>query len=371
MILIITSIIIFVLYGSLMLFYFFEWKKVIPFENKNGLPSTQLSVIIAARNEEESIGPLLSALTNQSYPSKLFEVIVVDDHSTDNTTDVVKQFETVKLVILNEPGQNSYKKKAIETGILHASGDLIVTTDADCLPGKNWLLTLASFYQKKDAVFIAAPVVFRHQNNVLQIFQALDFLTLQGITAVSVNSKLFGMSNGANMAYNREIFSDVGGFSGIDKIASGDDMLLMNKIWEKDKKNIHYLLSPDAIVSTSAMPTWKSFFNQRIRWASKAAYYKNFSITVVMVLVYLFNLLFPILFFAGFWISEYWFWLIGLWIGKTIIEWPFVYSVAKFYGKQRLMKYFLFFQPLHVLYTIIAGFLGQFGAYEWKGRKVK
>ena len=371
MILIITSILLFVLYGSLMLYYFFGWKKIIPFESNLQTPATRLSVIIAARNEEESIGPLLSALNTQSYPPELFEVIVVDDHSTDRTAEVVKQFENIKLVTLNEPGQNSYKKKAIETGILHATGDLIVTTDADCLPGEHWLSTMDFFHQINKPVFIAAPVVFHHQNNVLEIFQALDFLTLQGITAVSVHSKLFGMSNGANMAYSRKTFYEVGGFSGVDKIASGDDMLLMNKIWEKDKEKIHYLLSQDAIVSTPPMKTWKTFLNQRIRWASKAPYYKNIAITIVMLVVYFFNLLFPILFVAGFWNTDYWIWLIGLWIAKTIIEWPFVHAVATFYGKQNLMKYYFLFQPLHVVYTIAAGFLGQLGTYEWKGRKVK
>lgn len=371
MILIITSILLFVLYGSLMLYYFFGWKKIIPFKSDVQSPATRFSVIIAARNEEESIGSLLSALNNQSYPPELFEVIVVDDHSTDRTAEVVKQFENIKLVTLNEPGQNSYKKKAIETGILHATGDLIVTTDADCLPGKYWLSTMDAFHQTNNPVFIAAPVVFHHQNNILEIFQELDFLTLQGITAVSVYSKLFGMSNGANMAYSRKIFYEVGGFSGVDKIASGDDMLLMNKIWDKDKQKIHYLLSKDAIVSTPPMKTWKTFLNQRIRWASKAPYYKNITITIVMLVVYFFNLLFLLLFVAGFWKAEYWYWLIGLWIAKTLIEWPFVHSVAKFYGKQNLMKYYFLFQPLHVLYTIAAGFLGQFGTYEWKGRKVK
>ena len=130
-----------------MLYYFFGWKKITPFEHNYQPPATRLSIIIAARNEEETIGPLLSALNNQTYPQELFEVIVVDDHSTDRRADVVKQFEKIKLVTLNEPGQNSYKTKAIETGILHATGDLIITTDADCLPGKNWLLTLDSFYQ--------------------------------------------------------------------------------------------------------------------------------------------------------------------------------------------------------------------------------
>ena len=371
MILLIVSIVIFLLYASLMLYYYFGWKKIPVYKKTLQHVSTKISVLIAARNEEKTIGNLLTSLRDQTYRKEFFEIIVVDDHSTDKTADVVKRFEEVKLLQLNEQVSNSFKKKAIETGIKHATGDLIVTTDADCTPGKEWLSTLASFQGEKNSVFIAAPVVFQHQINVLGIFQALDFLTLQGITAVSVHNKLFGMSNGANMLYSRQLFNEVNGFSGVDKIASGDDMLLMNKIWNNNKQNIHYLFSRDAIISTPAMESWRNFFNQRIRWASKAAHYKNLSITVVMFIVYIFNLFFPILFVAGIWNNEYFFWLIALWLAKTIIEWPFVHAVATFYGKQNLMKYFLFFQPLHIIYTIAAGFLGQFGSYEWKGRRVK
>lgn len=354
-----------------MLYYFFGWKKIPVYKNTLQHHSLKISVLIAARNEEGTIGNLLLSLRNQSYPKELFEIIVVDDHSTDRTAEVVKQFEEVKLFHLNEPVPNSYKKKAIETGIKQATGDLIVTTDADCLPGKEWLSTMAGFQKEKKSEFIAAPVAFQYKNNVLGIFQALDFLTLQGITAVSVHYKLFGMSNGANMAYSRKLFIEVNGFSGVDKIASGDDMLLMNKIWNNNKRNIHYLLSQDAIISTPAMSGWKNFLNQRIRWASKATHYKNLPIKFVMTIVYFFNLLFPIFFVTGFWNKEYFFWLIGMWIAKTLIEWPFVHAVATFYGKQNLMKYFLFFQPLHIIYTITAGFLGQSGSYEWKGRRVK
>jgi len=371
MILSIASIVLFLLYAVMMLYYFFLWKKIPVYKNSVSPSSPKLSVLIAARNEEETIGHLLTALENQSYPKEFFEVIVIDDHSTDKTAEVIRQFEDVIVLHLNEPVVNSFKKKAIETGIQEATGDLIITTDADCLPGKEWLATIASFQVEKNSVFIAAPVVYEHQDNVLGIFQALDFLTLQGITAVSVHHKLFGMSNGANMAYSRKLFNEVNGFRGVDKIASGDDMLLMNKIWKNNKERIHYLFSREAIVTTPAMNSWKNFINQRIRWASKAAHYKNFSITIVMLIVYIFNLLFPILFVAGFWNNEYFFWLIVLWVGKTIIERPFVHAVATFYGKQNLLKYFLFFQPLHIMYTIVAGLLGQFGSYEWKGRKVR
>ena len=179
------------------------------------------------------------------------------------------------------------------------------------------------------------------------------------------------MCNGANLAYQKKAFEEVNGFEGIDNIASGDDMLLMHKIWKKFPGKVHYLKSKKAIVSTRPMKTWKEFFNQRIRWASKARSYRDPKIVLIMLLVYLFNLSFLILFLTGFWLHVLWYYAIALLIAKTIVEFPFVYSIANFFSKRSLLKYFIFFQPLHIVYTVIAGWLGQLGKYEWKDRKVK
>ncbi len=364
----------------LILFYWQTWKAIPVFLPSNEEPKTKISVIIPARNEEENISGLLQALQNQTYPKELFEVIVVDDHSTDRTANVVQQFPAVKLLQLKEDGINSYKKKAIETGIATALGELIVTTDADCLPSESWLKTIAAFKEEKKSVFIAAPVVLtpnpsplrgEGSNSLLSIFQQLDFMVLQGITGAAVYKKQLSMCNGANLAYEKNAFDKVNGFAGIDNIASGDDMLLMHKIWKQYPDKVHYLKSKEVIVSTQPMKTWKAFFNQRIRWASKARHYGDKRIILVLLLVYLFNLSFLALAIAGFFCYYYWLYLAGLWLAKTIIEFPFVYSVSLFFGKHSLMKYFFFFQPLHIIYTIISGLLGQFGTYEWKGRKVK
>lgn len=354
----------------LIVYYWQSWNAISDFIPLNTTESTTISIIIPARNEEENIGQLLQALQSQTYSADLFEVIVIDDHSTDKTAAIVQQFPSVKLIQLKEDNINSYKKKAIETGIAAATGDLIVTTDADCLPGNNWLATVASFKTENQSAFIAAPVVFENNNSFLQIFQTLDFLVLQGITGASVYKNAHSMCNGANLAYEKKVFEEVNGFQGIDNIASGDDMLLMHKIWKEQPEKVHYVKSKDAIVSTQPMKTWKAFFNQRIRWASKAKNYDDKRITVVLLLVYLFNLSFLVLAVAGFFCSSYWIYLIGLWLAKTIVELPFVYSVASFFNKKSLLKYFLFFQPLHIIYTILSGLLGQFGKYEWKGRRV-
>ena len=220
-------------------------------------------------------------------------------------------------------------------------------------------------------MFIVAPVVIESNSSLVQIFQSMDFMVLQGITGASVYKKVHSMCNGANLAYERKAFHAVNGFADIDHIASGDDMLLMYKIHKSFPGRIQYIKSKDVIVSTQPVKTWKVFFNQRIRWASKADKYDDKRIFPVLLLVYLFNLSFLVLFVAGWWNVSYWWCLLMLLAGKTLVELPFIFSVAAFFNKKQLVKYFVLLQPLHILYTIIAGWLGKFGSYEWKGRRVK
>ena len=341
-------------------------------------PNTGLSVVIPARNEEKNIIGCLESVCSQHYPPELLQVVAIDDCSTDKTWDLLRHFHTGEKVINStrlaevEDGEfSAYKKRAIETGIAMSHNNVIVTTDADCKHPLTWLKTIALFYEEKKPAFIAAPVALQNDSSVLQIFQALDFLVLQGITGASVHKKIHSMCNGANLAYEKRIFNEVAGFTGIDNIASGDDMLLMHKISSKYPDRIHYLKSKQAIVASLPMQTWKDFFDQRIRWSSKARSYDDKRIFWVLLLVYLFNLSFLVLLVGGSWFHVLWIYAGILWIAKTIIEFPFVYSVASFFDKTSLLKYFLFFQPLHIAYTIIAGLFGQFGKYEWKGRKVK
>lgn len=366
---------LFILYSILILYYWISWRSVpVFFIEANKIPSIKISVIIPARNEEKNIDALLRALQKQTYPRDLIEVIVVDDNSTDQTVEVVKHFNSVKLISLEETEINSYKKKAIETGINAASGELIVTTDADCIPPHGWLEKIALFKKENNSVFIAAPVNLiskKGNKNILSFFQELDFMVLQGITAASVYKQIHSLCNGANLAYEKKVFYEVNGFEGIDKIASGDDLLLMHKIWQQYPGRVHYLKSNEVIVTTEPMKTWKEFINQRIRWSSKAVHYDDKRIFWVLLLVYLFNLSFPVLLIAGIWNLKFIFWFLSLWIAKTMIEFPFILSLAAFFSKQSLVKYFFFFQPLHIAYTIIAGWLGQFGKYEWKGRRVR
>ncbi len=367
------TIIFLIAYALLIGYYYKWWKQLDEFEEDGSVECAKISVIVPARNEAATIAKLLVSLQNQSYPVDAFEVLVVDDHSTDHTIDVVNAsaLNNLRLIQPLAEADQSSKKKAIEAGVRQASGELIVTTDADCIAPANWLHTINNFYQKTGACFIAAPVKFSHDKSFLGIFQSLDFITLQGITAASVAAHFHTMCNGANLAYTKKAFEVVDGFEGIDKIATGDDMLLMHKIWKNNPSKVFYLKNKDAVVTTPPMPTWKAFFSQRKRWASKTLVYDDVRIIAVLGFVYLLNLLFIILTVAAFFNFFYWIDVIGFLLIKTIIEAPFVYSVAKFYDEEKLMKYFFFFQPVHILYTVSIGFISQFGKYEWKGRKTK
>ncbi len=379
-VLLISAIILAILYSLLILLYRRWFLELPKFQNDRELePITQFSVIIPARNEAENIDQFLPSILKQQYPAELFEVIVINDHSTDDTTQRIQAlqqtYSNLHLIELSEHIDNSftnaYKKKAIEIAVAQSKGDWIITTDADCRATADWLLLYDAFIQKEKPVFVAAPVMFFNENNFISLFQVLDFLSLQGITAAAVGAGTHAMCNGANLAYLKSAFYEVGQFSGINHIASGDDMLLMQKIKQRFPGKLGYLFHTNAIIKTAAMPDWKSFLNQRIRWASKADSYQDKSIFAVLLLVYLFNLSLVILAIGGFFMANGWSQLLWILIMKTLVELSFMLPVAKFFGGTNTLLWFPIMQPFHILYTVIAGWLGKFGSYQWKGRKLQ
>jgi glycosyltransferase involved in cell wall biosynthesis len=334
--------------------------------------ATQLvTVIIPARNESSNIKACLSALMAQTYPRSLMEIIVVDDLSEDDTAVIVKNFP-VKLIRNNpKPGTIAFKKQAIATGISQASGALILTTDADCIVANTWVSTMVNTLQSQRAYMVTGPVKMMPGNQCLSMFQSLDFAILQGITAASVGSGIHDMSSGANLAYIKSFYHEVGGFSGIDDIASGDDMLLMQKFSAQYPGSIGYAFSTDAMVNTKTEPTWKLFLQQRIRWASKATKYKDPVLFRILLLVYAVNLWVVALLVMGLWNRRAFVFGLILMIIKLMIEWRFVQNVLQFFSLLPLMRWFPIAQPLHILYTVVSGFFGQAGGYRWKGRNVK
>jgi poly-beta-1,6-N-acetyl-D-glucosamine synthase len=371
------TVVLFFFYAILIGYYYSAWKKIpmVDLSISHQSYSTSISVIIPARNEEKNISSCIQSLLHQTYPKELFEIIIVDDHSSDDTWKILQQFSStekniipIKLADFVSPGIKAYKKFAIETAVHQASGELIITTDADCVFNERWLATIASFHNSANAKFIAAPVRINADNSFLSIFQTLDFITLQGITGASVYKRFHSMCNGANLAYEKKVFFEVNGFRGIDNIPSGDDMLLMHKIYTKYPEQVFFLKNKNAVVRTQPETTWKRFFNQRIRWSSKADKYDDKRIFWILFFVYIINAFLVVLLFLSVLNLIYLFVFLILIVVKTIIEFPFVRSVASFFDQRKLMVYFPFLQPFHILYTVVIGWLGKFGSYEWKGR---
>jgi len=367
------AIALMLLYVVLMLLYRKGWKEQEEFILTTGYtPKTKISIIIPARNEEDNIGKCLEAILQQDYPKDLFEVIVVDDHSTDNTVGVISAYTksaNVKCIKLADyPTEKivAYKKKALSIGISNSDGELIITTDADCCMDKLWLRHIAAKYEQDNPIMIVAPVDFTSNNSFVQIFQSLDFMSMQGITVASNKLGLGNMSNGANLAFTRNAYVAVDGYNGIDHLASGDDYLLMMKLKKKHPSQISYLKTKEAIVRTLPQPTWGSFLQQRIRWASKSGKYNDSRLTMILMLVYLVNLSLFLLAVACNFVF-----VIELLAAKTIAELYYLYPVAGFFNKRRQLLAFPLLQPLHVVYIVLAGFLGFVGVYKWKGRIVR
>jgi len=365
------------MYAGLLIAYRFWFDKLSFFDFKPDRPVTaytRFSIVIPARNEAANIKKCVDSILAQAYPSEFFEVIVIDDFSEDDTASIVKaiheQHSHVKLLSLSDFYKadeiSSFKKKAIEKAVSHAQGDWIITTDADCIAPKYWLLLYHQYIQANNPVFVAAPVMFIKEKGILNEFQVLDFLALQGITAAAVGAGKHSMSNGANLAFEKSAFIAVGGYQGVDHIASGDDMFLMHKMKKTLSNRIGYLFHPNAIVFTKTMQNWKDFMMQRIRWSSKARFYDDSSIFWVLLLVYVYNFSFLVILLMGHYQSFF----IAI-AFKTFFELYFLDPVAKFYFLEKGLRYFLLYQPLHITYTLLAGLFGQIRTYTWKGRQVK
>lgn len=335
--------------------------------------------MIPARNEEGYILNCLNSILEGDYLTHLFEIIVIDDHSEDSTPQYVRDLRhpNVHLIELKnyvKLGENQpFKKRAIEAAIGEAKGDLIVTTDADCIAPKQWLTLLAEFYEQEGKRFIAAPVNFYEEESLFEQFQSLDYIGMMGITGAGVQGNFSHMCNGANLAYEKKLFYEVGGFKDIDHVASGDDMLLMQKVARFYPKSLGFLKNAEATVLTKAKPTVKDFLSQRMRWASKSSSYTEGFTVFQLVAVFLFccNFLFSLA-ATIFWDVQFIFIFILQVIIKFLFDYIFLNTMTRFFNRKDLMRIFLPAQFMHIIYIIYVGFSSNFKKkYIWKGRTVK
>jgi len=362
-----------------MLLYRIGWAKMPVFRYDKRLfsPSTTIAIIIPARNEGSAISDCLSHILAQQYPAGLMEIIVVDDHSEDDTVAKAQalgeRIQVLKLEDAPAPKSQSkaYKKQALTAGILASKAELIITTDADCQAPEYWIASIVALYERTRPRMIVGPVAFHHSITLSGIFQSIDFTCMQGITAAARQLKLGNMANGANLAFSRQAFDQVNGYQDIDHLASGDDFLLLHKMQQQFRGQISYLKSSEAIVRTAAQPDWSSFLQQRIRWASKSGKYNDHRLTAILILVYLFNLSLLLGILFAFWIPGIRTLITSLLVLKIGVELIFLIPVSGFYSTSQDLWYFPFLQILHICYIVMAGFLGMKGTYRWKGRKVR
>lgn len=368
-------------YVALMLTYRRGWR-AIPVYEAQKTAQQKISVIVPARNEAFNIRNCLDHLRAQNYPRDLYEVIVVDDHSTDNTLLHAENYKREKpwanLVLLELaaiPGRR-YKKAAITEAIKIATGDIIITTDADCEMGPHWLPAIASYFEETEAALVSSPVVYSFnrkplmfETNFFLYVQQLEFAGLVGIGGAAIQLGYPNMCNGANMAYRKEVFDEVGGYKGNDELLSGDDEFLMHKVHTRYPNGVRFLKSREAIVTTPPSMNWDEFWAQRTRWVSKSTKYSDKKITLLLTLAYLFNLSMLVNGVLGF-ISVYYLKVALIQVLlKALAEYMFYGNVLNFFRLKRLNRYILPAQPFHILYVLAIGILGNFAGVTWKGRK--
>jgi len=371
---IVISILVFIIYSILIFSFIIGFDKVKLETNNFGEPINTFSIVIPFRNESINLENLLISLLKINYPKNLFEILLVNDASIDDSSKIIeifiKKHPTLNVQLIeNLRESNSPKKDAINTAINISKFDWIVTTDADCEVPINWLQCFNSFIDENQSVFISAPVKFKQENSFLFHFQNLNFISLIGSTIGSFGIKKPFMCNGANLCYKKEIFQQLNGFEGNTNIASGDDIFLLEKMVFKYPTKTSYLKSKEAIVSTQSEKSWNSFFNQQLRWASKSGSYKNWFSKFVGLTIFTTNLAILIFGLSLFFQPNNWMFFIGILLQKMFFDILLIEKTAVFLNSKKSLQYYPLISVLYPFYIVLIATFSMFKNYEWKGRK--
>lgn len=370
----ILSLLLTGLFLSVTIYVIIGWNAVKSPQIKLSGFNTKVTVLIAARNEEDKIHLTIEDILAQDYPKHLTEIIIVDDHSTDRTSEIIGSYASlgVQLLQLNEDKPlNSYKKKAISEAIKLSQGDFMVATDADCRMGSKWLSTVVGYYEMEQPFMISSPVSYFEEKSLFERMQALEFYSLIATGAAFIGNGRASTCNGANLAYRKDIFNEVGGFKGIDDLASGDDELLLQKVAARFPGKIGFLKLYDAVVFTHAKHNIAAFLQQRRRWASKSVKYKDKKVVALVVGLWLFNVSVLINLALGFY-DIFFFKLFALQFLLTFVaELMLLLPVTIFFRRPKLMALLIISIPLYLVYFVYIGIIGNKGKYIWKGRMVR
>lgn len=362
-VLLILFLIIALVYFTILHFVFWGLKRL-PIKENTHFPT--ISVIIAARNESQRILPTLKSLEKLNYPPDRYEIIFVDDGSTDDTAKIIESFcskhANWQAIRLQDRGDfASGKKRALKEGIARAKGELIFTTDADCVVQPNWLKYMSAYFEPQVSMVLGYSPIKRFKgwmNTVLQfdnLFSAIVAAapTMWGFPLTSV---------GRNLAYRKEAYRSVGGFDALKNYRSGDDVYLTERFRQKSKSKITFCAHPQTFVETIPPTTWKQFWHQQIRKNSKTLRkgWSTSAFSVLAFLVYAYLWLLPL--FAPS-LLTIWLFVIGL---KLFLEFLTLSKAATIFRRQWIIPYLPIFQLLYPLYITFFTLLGLLQVYQWK-----
>ena len=358
----VTTLVFALLYALLILYFRTGLNKLdeeeLPTESSS---ETSFSILIPARNEAKNIENCLIDIIVQHYPASNFEILVIDDFSEDDTADKVRDFGTIhpgfsiRLIHLSEEPValgNSYKKAAISAGIKSSRYDWIITSDADCQRGKQWLKSINDCIISNDPILISGPVCFNAQHSFFGKAQSIEFMGLIGIGAASITRNHPNLCNGANLIYRKDAFCEVEGFNGNDEIASGDDEFLMHKIHQRWPGRIVFLKNPEAIVYTEPEKSLSGFIQQRKRWVSKSRKYTNKNITAILSGAWLFHLCLLFCLVAGFFNYLYFIIFLLAFGIKVLAEYLFLSRVARFFNQKAIVNLIIPCAFLYIFYVL-------------------
>lgn len=325
-----------------------------------------ISVIVVFRNEATNLLELIKSFNSQTLPVNQWEVIFVDDNSSDTSVSVInsspKSFNFKLFQLSGAEG----KKQAIIEGVRNARYKLIAITDADCTPSKLWL---ASLVEHGDVALIQRPVIVETSNSIVNMFEALDYASLMAVSAGSFGLRRPVIAASANLAFRKDIV-DVNSETLRTDISSGDDMFLLHTAKQNRGNVLMFSLGANGFVTTKFEGGFSGFIRRRKRWASKASGYKDFDTILVATVVLFFNL--SIVFFSlgsllGF-ISIYNL-LIALLV-KIFVDFPLLFVFLKRTKQLKLILVFLPLQFIYPFYISYSATAGLFGGQIWKGRPV-
>lgn len=324
----------------------------------------KVSVIISCKDEEKNLPYLLEDLCKQDYNHDLFEVIIVDDNSTDNTFSIASDCSKIQnMKVLLNPSKG--KKSAIRTGVSGANGELIISTDADCRIGEKWISTIASFYSECFPDLIIGPVQLKNRNGFFGRFQQLEFLSLQGITVGTALANNPVMCNGANLAFKKEVYMKHSK-NLRDDIASGDDIFLLHSLKEEPGSKIVCLNSPDGIATTCMSDSLGSFLKQRSRWVSKAKAYDD-PFTLLVSIVTFVTIISTLVFFIwGIFDPRFLLLFLVSFLIKSVPDFLILYETTRRFKQKHLLRWFLPSQIVYPFYVIVVICYSLLWESRWK-----